>query len=201
MTEFILNGIAWGGYIGIFLLMALENIIPPIPSEVIMGLGGMAVARGDMSMVPLVLWGTAGTTAGNYVWYHIGRHVGYTRFRPFVERHGRWLTMEWEDVEKLHRFFVHHGGWVVFVFRFMPTFRTLVSLPAGMGRMPHWRFILATASGAAIWNCVLAGAGVLLDRNFEQLDRYVGPVAIALMVAMVGFYLYRVATWKPRGER
>jgi len=198
MTEFILNGIAWGGYIGIFLLMALENIIPPIPSEVIMGLGGMAVARGDMAMVPLVLWGTAGTTAGNYVWYHIGRHVGYVRFRPFVERHGRWLTMEWEDVEKLHRFFVHHGGWVVFVFRFMPTFRTMVSLPAGMARMPRWRFLIATAGGSAIWNTILAAAGLYLDRRFQELDRYVGPLAIALTVAIVVFYIYRVVTWRPR---
>ncbi|MFV3545550.1 DedA family protein, partial [Mycobacterium tuberculosis] len=98
------------GYFGIFLLMALENILPPIPSEVIMGLGGMAVARGDMAMVPLLLWGTAGTTVGNYAWYAVGRYIGYERFRPFVERHGRWLTMDWRDVERLHLFFVRHGG-------------------------------------------------------------------------------------------
>ena len=152
MTEFILNAIAQGGYIGIFLLMALENVVPPIPSEVIMGLGGMAVARGDMAIVPLVLWGTAGTTAGNYFWYFIGRHIGYQRFRPFIERHGRWLTMEWEDVEKLHRFFCKRGGGVVFVFRFMPTFRTLVSLPAGMTCMPLWRFLVWTFAGSLIWN-------------------------------------------------
>ncbi|KAK0339599.1 hypothetical protein LTR94_033874, partial [Friedmanniomyces endolithicus] len=100
MTTFILDAIARGGYIGIFLLMALENVIPPIPSEVIMGLGGIAVARGEMEMLPLLLWGTAGTTAGNVFWYEIGRRLGYARFRPFVERHGRWLTLEWDDVER-----------------------------------------------------------------------------------------------------
>ena len=89
MTDFIINWIVWGGYIGIFLLMALENVVPPIPSEVIMGLGGIAVARGEMEMLPLLLWGTAGTTAGNVFWYEIGRRLGYARFRPFVERHGR----------------------------------------------------------------------------------------------------------------
>ena len=198
MTELILNGIAWGGYIGIFLLMALENIVPPLPSEVIMGLGGMAVARGDMAMVPLVLWGTAGTTAGNYFWYYIGRHIGYARFRPFVERHGRWLTMEWEDVEKLHRFFVHHGGWVVFVFRFMPTFRTIISLPAGITCMPVWRFLVWTFAGSLIWNAILAGAGVYLGSRFAELDRYVGPLAVGIMVAIVLGYIWRVATWKPR---
>jgi len=201
MTDFIVDLIARGGYLGIAFLMMLENVFPPIPSEVIMGLGGMAVGRGTMQFVPLVVAGTIGTVVGNYPWYWLGRRFGYAGLKPFVDRCGRWLTVEWEDVERITRFFHERGGWVVFVFRFMPTFRTLVSLPAGMGRMPHGRFILATASGAAIWNCVLAGAGVLLDRNFRMLDRYVGPVAVALMVAMAGFYLYRVVTWTPRAER
>ena len=148
MTEFILDLIAWGGYFGIFLLMALENIVPPVPSEVIMGLGGMAVARGDMSVVPLIAWGTAGSVVGNYFWYYIGRNIGYERFRPFIERNGRWLTMEWSDVEKIHRFFMKRGGWVIFVFRFMPTFRTVISLPAGMTRMPIWQFVIWTAAAA-----------------------------------------------------
>jgi len=198
VTSLILDLIARGGYLGIFLLMALENVFPPIPSEVIMGLGGMAVARGDMAVVPLILWATAGTTAGNYWWYWVGRRVGYERFRPFIERHGRWLTLDWEDVEKLHRFFVRRGGSVVFVFRFLPTFRTMVSLPAGMTRMPLPRFLVWTFAGSAIWNTVLAYAGILLGRRFVALGDYVGPAAIALTVAMVAAYLYRVATWRPR---
>lgn len=201
MTDFILDAIAWGGYIGIFLLMALENVVPPVPSEVIMGLGGMAVARGDMTIVPLILWGTAGTTAGNYFWYAIGRRFGYNGLKPIVDRWGRVLTVEWEDVEKLHRFFLKHGGKTVFVFRFLPTFRTMISLPAGMACMPHWRFALATFLGSAIWNTVLAGAGYYLGANYDRLDRYVGPAAIALTVAIVIGYIYRVVTWKPRAER
>ncbi|WP_374294875.1 DedA family protein [Sphingomonas sp.] len=201
MTDFILNLIAWGGYFGIFLLMALENVVPPVPSEVIMGLGGMAVARGDMAMIPLILWGTLGTTAGNYFWYYIGRHIGYERFRPFVDRHGRWLTMEWEDVERLHRFFVKHGQWVVFVFRFMPAFRTIISLPAGMTRMPLWRFLVWTFAGSTIWNAILAYAGLLLGSRFEVLDRYVGPAAVALTVMIIIGYIWRVITWKSRAGR
>ncbi len=201
MTTFILDAIARGGYLGIFLLMALENVIPPIPSEVIMGLGGMAVARGDMAMVPLLLWGTAGTTAGNYFWYAIGRRFGYQGLKPFVDRWGRWLTVEWEDVEKLHRFFRKHGGKTVFIFRFMPTFRTMISLPAGMACMPRWRFFLATFTGSIVWNAVLAYAGLWLGSNFQQLDHYVGPVAIAMSAAIVIGYIYRVITWKPRAQR
>ncbi len=201
MTSFILDAIAWGGYVGIFLLMALENVVPPVPSEVIMGLGGMAVARGDMALVPLILWGTAGTSIGNYFWYAIGRHFGYQGLRPFVDRWGRWLTVEWEDVEKLHRFFRKHGGKTVFIFRFLPTFRTMISLPAGMAKMPIWRFFLATFLGSAIWNTILAGAGLYLGSNFEQLDQYVGPIAIGLSVVIVVGYVYRVLTWKPRAQR
>lgn len=201
MTQFILDAIAWGGYVGIFLLMALENIVPPVPSEVIMGFGGIAVARGQMSFLPLLLWGTAGTTAGNYFWYWLGRRFGYHGLKPFVDRWGRWMTLEWEDVERLQRFFHKHGGKTVFVFRFLPTFRTLISLPAGMACMPHWRFMLATFTGSIIWNAVLAGAGYYLGTNFEQLDQYVGPVAIAMSVVIVIGYLYRVITWKPRAAR
>lgn len=199
MTQFILDWIAWGGYLGIFLLMALENVIPPIPSEVIMGLGGMAVARGDMSVVPLILAGTAGTTVGNYFWYWVGRRVGVARFRPFVERHGRWLTLDWADVEHIEHFFRKRGEWVIFVFRFLPTFRTMISLPAGMARMPRWKFFVFTFAGSAIWNAVLAYAGVLLGNHFSKLDRYVGPAAIGLSVLIALGYLYRVVTWRPRG--
>ncbi len=198
MTEFILNLITRGGYVGIFFLMVLENIFPPIPSEVIMGLGGLAVARGDMALGPLILVGTVGTTIGNYFWYWIGWRVGYQRFRPFVEKHGRWLTLDWHDVERLHRFFVSHGHWVIFVFRFLPNGRTIISLPAGITCMPHWKFIVWTFAGSAIWNSILAGAGLYLGTNFQQLEKFVGPFAIATTALMIAYYLYRVATWKPR---
>ena len=197
MTDLILEWIARGGYVGIFLLMALENVIPPIPSEVIMGLGGMAVARGDMALIPLVAIATAGTTLGNYFWYAIGRRIGYERLRPFIERHGRWLTLDWQAVERLHRFFVHHGQWVIFVFRFLPVGRTIISLPAGMTRMPRWKFLTWTFAGSAIWNAILGGAGLLLGSRFKMLDQYVGPFAIATTAMIVVAYLYRVATWKP----
>lgn len=198
MTDFIIDLIAFGGYLGIFFLMVIENVFPPIPSEVIMGFGGMAVARGDMTMVPLLIIATAGTTVGNMFWYAVGRWIGYARLKPFVDRHGRWLTLHWEDVEALHRFFLKHGGWVVFVVRFMPMFRTMISLPAGMMKMGLPRFMLATFAGSAIWNAVLAYAGLLLGTRFEALQDYVGPVAVAMTVAMVVIYIWRVISWRSR---
>ena len=198
MTDLIIRAIAWGGYFGIFLLMALENVVPPIPSEVIMGLGGIAVARGHMALVPLVAVGTLGTTLGNYFWYALGRRFGYRGLKPFVDRWGRWLTLDWEEIERINRFFRARGHWVVFVFRFLPVFRTIVSLPAGMAAMPRWKFLIWTTAGAAIWNFVLAQAGVILGSRFGEIDRYVGPVAVATTVLIVAGYAYRVLTWKPR---
>lgn len=198
MTDIIIALTAWGGYFGIFVLMVLENVFPPIPSEVIMGLGGIAVARGQMGLVPLIVAGTAGTVVGNYFWYMIGRRLGYRRLRPFVDRHGRWLTLDWQHVLDLERFFRQRGQWVVFVFRFMPAFRTMVSLPAGMARMPHGRFLVWTAAGSAIWNAMLAVAGYYLGANFRELDAVIGPAAIVLTAAIVLVYGWRLVTWKAR---
>jgi membrane protein DedA with SNARE-associated domain len=108
------------------------------------------------------------------------------------------LTLDWQHVEKLEAFFRARGQWVVFVFRFMPAFRTMVSLPAGMARMPHLRFILWTAAGSAIWNTGLAYAGYYLGANFRELDAFIGPAAVALTVAIVVGYVWRLLTWKPR---
>ena len=198
MTDIILELTAWGGYFGIFLLMVFENVFPPFPSEVIMGLGGIAVARGQLAMVPLVIAGTAGTVVGNYFWYMVGWRLGYERLRPFVDRYGRWLTLDWEHVLQLERFFRKRGQWVVFVFRFMPAFRTMVSLPAGMARMPQARFLIWTAAGAAIWNTFLAYAGFYLGSKFRELDAFIGPAAVATVAAVVVFYVWRLLRWRPR---
>jgi membrane protein DedA with SNARE-associated domain len=147
MNEWILQAIADGGYWGIVLLMALENIFPPIPSEVIMGMGGIAVAQGRMEVLPLMLAGTVGSTLGNYPWFLLGRALGYKRLRPFVARHGRWLTLDWPAMRRLVAFFRRHGQWVVFVMRFSPAMRTMISLPAGLAKMGHARFWCSPSPG------------------------------------------------------
>lgn len=200
MNHWITQLIEGGGYWGIALLMIVENVFPPIPSEVIMGLGGIAVARGRMEFWPLMLAATVGSTLGNYCWYLLGRTLGYERLRPFVKRFGRWLTMEWQDIEAIVRFFRSHGQWVVFAVRFAPFMRTMISLPAGLTRMSHARFLLFTFAGAAIWNAILAGAGYYLGRNFSDLEKYTGPVATGTLVLVAVFYVWRVIRWKPRGD-
>ena len=201
MHELIIGAIEQGGLVGIFLLMALENIFPPIPSEVIMGLGGVAVSRGTMDFWPLMISGTVGSTLGNYAWYWLGDHWGKTRLEPFVERWGRWLTMEWEDVEKARGFFRRHGPWVVFVFRFTPIFRTMISLPAGLAHMGVWRFLAFTFAGAFIWNLLLVEGGRRLADWLEESQHILGWIILGFIgLALVG-YLWRVVTWKPRDKR
>lgn len=220
MTDWVLRLIDAGGYWGIFALMVLENIFPPIPSELIMGIGGIRVGQGRMDMGWLLFAGTVGTTIGNYFWYLVGHVLGFARLKPIVDRYGRWATLEWKDVEALDHIFGKYGQIVVFVFRFMPAFRTMISLPAGLFRMghvrlqahevvgwkvwyhikPHLMFLAFTSAGALIWNTFLAYAGYFLGQNFSaEIDRWLGPITTACVVTIVVLYLYRLITWKPRG--
>lgn len=198
MTEFILDLIESWGYVGIFILMFIENVFPPIPSEVIMALGGVAVAQGRFEFWPLIAFAVAGTTLGNWVWYGIGRWVGYERLRPFIDRYGRWLTLDWDEVERLHAFFLKYGSGIVFFCRFLPIARTMISLPAGMVRMHQGKFLLWTAAGSTIWIVALAGAGSWFGRQFAEVDRLIGPVAVIAIGTLVLVYGYRVVTWKPK---
>jgi len=196
MTDWVVRLIDGGGYWGIFLLMVLENVFPPIPSELIMGIGGIRVGQGSMEIIPLLAAGTIGTTIGNFFWYLLGYKLGFQRLRPFIGRFGRWLTLRWRDIEWLHRCFERHGEKIVFIFRFMPVFRTIVSLPAGLFHMPAWKFALWTTGGALIWNIILVGAGYWLGVRFEKIDDWLGPITNFCVVFMVIAYVWRLATWK-----
>ena len=198
MSDFIINLIEIGGYWGIFFLMVLENVIPPIPSELIMGLGGIAVSRGTMDFWPLLGFGTAGSLLGNYAWYVLGNRLGYHRLKPFIDRWGRWLTVEWEDVEKASAFFRKHGQWVVFVLRFSPLLRTIISLPAGLAHMSVWRFLIFTAAGSAVWNVFLIAGGHWLGTRFEAAEEFIGWMTLAALVLLLVVYIRRVLTWRAR---
>jgi membrane protein DedA with SNARE-associated domain len=164
-----------------------------------MGIAGIAAGQGKMDFALLVLVGTLGCIVGNLFWYEIGSRYGYRRLRPVVDRWGRWLTMDWEDVEKLRGFFDRWGGATVFVFRFMPIGRTVISIPAGLLHMPRGRFVAYTAAGSAVWNLILVGVGYWLGTNFETIDQWIAPGVTAILVAVAALYLWRVVRWKPRG--
>jgi len=196
MNELILRIIEQGGYLGIALLMVIENVFPPIPSEVIMGFGGVAVARGNMDFWPLLLAGTVGSTLGNYVWFLAGDRWGYRRLRPLVERWGRWLTMDFDHLERATDFFRRHGQWVVFFLRFSPFLRTIISLPAGLAHMRHRTFLAFTFAGAAIWNLALIQAGIWAAPWLELYSAVLDGALLVAFALAFGWYGWRVATWK-----
>ena len=196
MTDWIIHLVEQGGYLGIALLMFIENVFPPIPSELIMGAGGVAMARGTMTFWPLLVAGTVGTTLGNYVWFVLADRLGYHRLEPLVERYGRWLTMRWSDVEGASAFFQRHGQWVVFAMRFSPFLRTMISLPAGLSHMKHWKFLIFTFAGAAVWNSLLIYGGKWFAAYFDAMHEVASGVIIGLTILAIGTWLWRVWRWQ-----
>ena len=201
MDEWIIDTIAAGGYWGIFALMVLENVVPPVPSELIMGIGGVLVARGQMEFWPLLLIATAGTVTGNYAWYWLGDAWGFRRLEPIVESWGRWLTLEWEDIARAQVFLHRHGHWVVFALRFSPFLRTIISLPAGLAHMPRGKFLAFTFAGSLIWNGALIAGGQVLGRWLEGSQDVLGWIVLGTAGLGLVAYGWRVLTWKPRAER
>ncbi|MEW4448001.1 DedA family protein [Qipengyuania sp. JC766] len=201
MDDFIADTIAGLGYLGIALLMALENVFPPFPSEAIMGASALAIQQDKLEFWPVFVSGTIGSVAGNYVWYWIGHKLGYERLRPFIDRFGRWLTLDWEDVESLAAFFRQYGQWAVLFVRALPFMRTMISLPAGLTHMSVWRFVIFTTIGVAIWNLMLIFGMQWLSRTFDQTDDLVSWIIIATGALAIGSYLFRLATWTPRARR
>lgn len=185
------------GAFGIGLLMFLENIFPPIPSEIIMPLAGYQAATGEMSLVTVIVAGTIGSLLGIIPWYYLGYAFGEKRIIWLAERYGRWMTMTPEDVEAADRWFRRYGYWAVSFGRLVPTVRTLISVPAGLSRMPFWTFLAVSAVGTLVWTAGLAIAGYMLGQNYEAIDGYVGPVSNAVIIGVVVLYLYRVVTFKP----
>lgn len=189
------------GLLGIAVLMALENIFPPMPSEAIMGAAALAIHHGKMEFWSVLTAGTLGTVGGNYFWFRIGQRLGYERTRPFIDRYGRWLTVEWEDVERASRFFRRHGHWVVLALRATPFMRTMISLPAGLAHMNVWKFLIFTAIGAAVWNAMLILGTQWLVQRFSGSNNIVSAILIGIFAIGAIAYLWRLATWKPRARR
>lgn len=197
MTDFLLELLDKGGYLGIFLLMAAENIFPPIPSEVIMGGAGLLVARGEMTFGTVWVVATLGTLVGNLFWFWIGKVWSEDQLKRIIDRWGRWLTFEWDEFTKARNIFRKYGDWIVFLLRFSPLLRTIVSLPAGLAQMKLWRFCLFTLLGSGIWNTVLIFGGKTAAPLVERFEKLAGYGVVAFVVAGVLFYIYRVVTWKP----
>ena len=200
MTDFIIRMLEQSGYLGIAFLMALENVVPPIPSEIIMGFSGVFAAQGRYNPYYVILAGTIGSTAGNAFWYYLGRKFSRSRMEAFVRRWGRWLTIDWHSIERANAAFVRRGGAIIFFARCVPTLRTIISLPAGLFGMSWPKFIAWTLAGTCIWNTALVFAGYQLGLRVEGIEAWLGPVSWAVIGLIVLVYIYRVIFWRPHQQ-
>jgi membrane protein DedA with SNARE-associated domain len=192
MVDAILEFLASAGYWGILLLMFLENVFPPLPSELIMPFAGFAAARGDLNGIGVVAVGTLGTLIGAIPWYWAGRALGRERLTRWAGRHGEWLALSERDVDDAFEWFERHCGKAVLFGRVVPAVRTLISVPAGLARMSLPRFILFTTIGSTFWNAALVFAGFQLGEQYEQVAKYMDPVTKGIIALIVATYLYRV---------
>lgn len=190
LAHFIISVISSMGYGGVALLMAIESACIPIPSEVIMPFAGYLVQQGQLNLFWVATVGALGCNIGSAVAYWVGAWGG----RPFIERYGRYLLLNMNDLDRADRFFHRFGGITVFVGRLLPIVRTFIALPAGISRMPQWRFHLYTFLGSWPWCFVLAYVGVKLGRAWETDPRFKAAfhrfhlgVEVVLLVAVIWF--------------
>jgi membrane protein DedA with SNARE-associated domain len=192
MAKWVMDVIYSTGYLGVVLLMFAENVFPPIPSEVIMPLAGFMASQGKFTFAGVVIAGTIGSVLGALPPYYLGRSVGEERLKELANRYGRWLTVSGRDVERAKRWFDRHGAAAVFFCHFIPGVRSLISVPAGFGRMNMAAFLACTAAGSGLWAALLASLGYFLGANFRQVEEYLDPASYFVLAALITLYVVRV---------
>lgn len=184
------------GYPGISLVMFAENVFPPIPSELVMPFAGFLVADGNMNFVYVILAGTIGAVLGAIVLYYLGLWLDEPVIRRFIRNFGRYFLLSEDDLDRALEFFGKYGEAVIFFGRLIPIIRSLISVPAGMNRMPMGKFLIFTAFGTTVWNLVLTAAGYWLGENWQEILGYVKQyervTLVVLAIAVVVFVVLRV---------
>ena len=175
----------WLGYSAIFAAMFLENLFPPIPSELIMPLGGFYVQQGQLQFIPVVLAGLIGTVLGALPWYGIGRLINEQRIEQWLDKHGRWIGISSEELARSRRWFSRYGTALVFWGRLVPGIRTLISVPAGIELMPMAPFLIWTTAGSLIWTLLLTIAGMVLGEGYSNVEVWIDPVSKVIKVGLV----------------
>ena len=186
MSEWVLAIMAKFGYLGIIFAMFAENVFPPIPSELIMPAAGFAAARGDLNIFLVILTGTFGSVLGALPLYYLGTLFNKERLMLFTEKYGKYVFIKTEDVLSSNAWFDNHGKKAVFLGRMVPGIRSLISIPAGMNKMPLVSFLVLTALGSSIWTTILTLAGFYLGKNYEVIETMLAPYSkIFLLLAVV----------------
>ncbi|KQW97991.1 alkaline phosphatase [Acinetobacter sp. Root1280] len=182
------------GYFGIALLMFLDNVFPPIPSEVIIPSAGFAASKGQLLLSGVIIAGSFGSLLAAALLYWVGRKIPNQSIFNWVDRYGKYLFIKSEDVKKALDWFEKYGHRVVFFGRMVPAVRSLISIPAGMSHMPFWKFMLYSSVGTIIWTTFLACVGYYFGNNIElmqQIFSRVGYVIIVIVLILVAYFFYK----------
>ncbi|MBW4619617.1 MAG: DedA family protein [Cyanosarcina radialis HA8281-LM2] len=188
MLDWITNTVASLGYVGIALLMLLENLFPPIPSELIMPLAGFAVRQSQLTWPLVILAGTIGSVLGTLPWYYVGKLVGEKRLRRWINRHGKWLSLSDSDIDRSKSWFRKYGGAVVLFGRLLPAIRTYISVPAGFQEMSLLPFLLYSIVGTLLWVGLLGYTGFILGQNYQLVKQFLGPISLIVLVVILGAF-------------
>lgn len=192
MADWIIATISAGGYPAIAGLMLLETIFPPIPSEIVVPFAGFAAAQGSLHIGWVIVSSIVGSLLGAYTLYMIGRLINDEKLAAFIDRNGRWLTVDNESLDKAKGWFEHYSKTAVLFGRLVPAIRSLISIPAGLTKMKTSSFLLYSAIGTAIWSSILAVSGYVLGQDFERIRFIVDPLTTAVIILVVVIYLYRL---------
>ncbi len=194
LTEWIISIMEQLGYFGIALLMFLDNIFPPIPSEVIMPSAGYSASQGQLLLVGVIIAGCIGSLTAAATLYWIGYKFNHDKIFRWVDRYGKYLFIKSSDVQKALTWFEHYGHRIVFFGRMIPAVRSLISIPAGMSHMPFWKFMFYSSLGTIIWTTFLACIGFYFGENqalMQNIFSQVGHVIIAIVLSLIAWIIYR----------
>ena len=194
LVKFSLNLISSVGYPGIVVVMALENIFPPIPSEVVMPFSGFLITQGRFTTVYAIAAGVLGSVVGALILYGFGACFRGERLRSFLEKYGKYAFVSTEDLDTAEHYFNRYGDWAVLIARVIPIIRSIISVPAGFVKMGIAKFLSLTILGTAIWTTLLTYSGIILGENWGEigpiLQKYEN-VVLGIIIAAVIFYIYR----------
>lgn len=193
LAEWITVIVSRFGYVGVGALVALENLVPPIPSEVVLPMAGFAAARGVVTLPGAIVAATAGSVVGALTLYGIGRGIGERRVRRLVARHGRWVLLGPQDIDRADEWFARYGSFAVLGGRLVPGVRSFVSLPAGASRMGLGRFTVLTTIGSGVWNIALISVGFVLGAQWHLVADWIGRVSTLVWIIVGLLVLWFVA--------
>ncbi|EAC2401535.1 DedA family protein [Listeria monocytogenes] len=195
METWITSIMADFGYIGIFVLIMVENLFPPIPSEIILTFGGFMTTVTSLNVVMVIIVATLGSVVGAILLYKVASYFGKERLTKIVLKYGRILRLKESDIERAENFFLKYGSWAVFLCRMIPLIRSLISIPAGMTKMKMSKFLILTTAGSLLWNTVLIGLGAMLGESWNEIvvfmdsfSTIIYSIIAILVVVGLGFF-------------